>query len=150
MCAEFSLTHISFVRMVDLISDGPLSDAIMTEKEYVESIPAVRERFKFLAHVVPNFNLAKNLKEDVGTLNTYRGYLKFLVRDLEGSPLMENPDGQLLSKNAQDKVRRLLAKAMLDNGAVSSNHILNTLRSCSSVLRNSPTSCSASSPTRYG
>ncbi|KIJ42544.1 hypothetical protein M422DRAFT_170957 [Sphaerobolus stellatus SS14] len=115
MCDEFSLTHISFVRVVDLLEDGVISNAPMSEEEYVTSIPAVRARF--LAHKVPGFDLETLLKEDFGTLMTYRGYLKFLVHDIEGTPLTHDANGKPLSKNAQDKARRLLARAMLENGA---------------------------------
>ncbi|KAF8579389.1 Clavaminate synthase-like protein [Ramaria rubella] len=115
MCNEFSLTHISFVRVIDLLDDTPLSNTPMSEEEYVKSIPAVRARF--LAHEVSGFHLETLLKDDFGTLMTYRGYLKFLVQDVEGSPLMKDLRGKPLSKNAQDKARRSLAKAMLENGA---------------------------------
>lgn len=119
MLEEHDLTHITFIRIADLLDpstksfDGPN----LTEEEYVQSISAVRKRF--LAHEVPDFDLAHALKNDYGTLMTYRGYLKFLVADLEGSPLMENgPDGKRLSKNGQDRARQVIAKNMISNGSV--------------------------------
>jgi pyoverdine/dityrosine biosynthesis protein Dit1 len=116
MTVDFGLTHITFVRVVDLLdAKSGLSQQIMSEDEYAESIPLVRERF--LAHEVPGYDLERDMKESPGTLRTYRGYLKFLERDLAGTSVMNGKDGKPLSKNGQDRARRVIAKQMLRNGA---------------------------------
>lgn len=108
---RLGFTHITFVRLADLLNEGLTIDLKpMSEEEYVNSIPDIRA--KLLSHQVRGFDLNTSLKEDAGTLATYRGYLKFLVADLEGTALMEG-----LSRSAQDRERRRIAKVMLTNGA---------------------------------
>ncbi|KAF8886930.1 Pyoverdine/dityrosine biosynthesis protein-domain-containing protein [Infundibulicybe gibba] len=116
MISELSLTHITFVRVIDLLdtSSKPSTDD-MTEEEYVSSIPSVRKRF--LNHTVPGFNVDTALEKDYGTLMTYRGYLKFLTADLEGTSSMKGPNGERLTRKSQERVRRRIARAMLENGA---------------------------------
>lgn len=104
MVAESGLTHISFVRVSDLLdpSSGVTEDNT-TEEEYVNSVPSTRA--KFLAHKVPGFDVESSIKADVGVLNTYRGYVKFLE------------DGFAANKSEAEISRT--AKDMLKNGAVS-------------------------------
>lgn len=118
MTEEFDLSCTTFVRVVDLLDKTPTSQLdvkVMLEDEYVSSIPIAREAF--LAHEIPGYDLEASIKNDSGTLWTYRGYLKFLESDLEGSHVMAGPDGKPLSGKGQDKKRRVIAKQMLRNGA---------------------------------
>lgn len=104
LISELGLTHISFVRVADLLDPASgFTEDNLTEEEYVSSIPGLRARF--LAHEVPGFDVENALKTDVGVSNTYRGYVKFLA------------DGFAASKDEQELSQ--IAKSMLKNGAVS-------------------------------
>ncbi|KAF8886932.1 Pyoverdine/dityrosine biosynthesis protein-domain-containing protein [Infundibulicybe gibba] len=116
LISNLSLEHITFVRVADLLdSSSILLDDRMTESEYVNSIPSVRKQF--LGHVVPGYDLDTAIKNDYGTLMTYRGYLKFLVSDLDGTNMLKGPSGEHLSRKSQERVRRTVARMMLENGA---------------------------------
>lgn len=150
MTIDYGLSHVTFVRVVDLLdATCGLSFAIMTEDEYANSIPEVRKRF--LACEVPGYDLERDMKESPGTIRTYRGYLKFLERDLAGSNVMNGSNGKPLSKNGQDKARRVIAKQMLRNGAVRVFPLivcsrLFLTRFAHLSFSNSPTSRPSSSP----
>ena len=118
MAAFFNLPHLTFSRVLELLSssNGPLS--IDSEEEYIRTLPRVREQF--LAHEVEGFDLDRSLQDDYGTLATYRGYLKFLEADLEASDIMKGPDGKPLSNRQQGNIRRTIARQMLSHGAVCS------------------------------
>lgn len=128
MKRECGLDRVEFVRVCDLLNSNSVtmpgaqpfdhasssesdSESWMTEEEYLSSLPDIRGRF--LAHEVEGYDLDDALKNDSGTLWTYRGYLKFLESDLEGSEVMRG----VVSSNGKDKKRRIIAKAMLRNGA---------------------------------
>ncbi|KAK7445714.1 hypothetical protein VKT23_014709 [Stygiomarasmius scandens] len=117
ICREQQLTHIHFVRVMDLFNSDPLdiSSEETTLQEYLELMP--KTRAQFLAHEVPSFELETGLQQDSGLIRTYRGYLKFLELDLDGSSLTKSPEGQPLSGKQQDRVRRQIAKKMLSRGA---------------------------------
>ncbi|TFK95906.1 Pyoverdine/dityrosine biosynthesis protein-domain-containing protein [Pterulicium gracile] len=129
MKRKCGLDRLEFVRVCDLLDSNPVStpgaqsldtppsssdsdsESWMTEEAYLLSLSDIRGRF--LAHEVQGYDLDDALKNDSGTLWTYRGYLKFLESDLEGSEVMRG----VVSGNAKDKKRRIIAKAMLRNGA---------------------------------
>ncbi|TFK63470.1 Clavaminate synthase-like protein [Pluteus cervinus] len=112
---EQELSHIKFAMVSDLLDPSPtLNEDYVTEEEYVQSVPLVREQF--LAHEVANFDLDHALAHDSASLMIYRGYLKFLIADLEGSELLMQ-DGKPLSGKGQERVRRDIARKMIVNGA---------------------------------
>ena len=102
MISEFGLSHISCIRVTDLLDPSPGASDTMTEDEYISSIPNVRARF--LAHEVPGSEVETALKSDVGVFNTYQAYIKFLA---DGFP------GRKEHELEQTAIR------MLKNGAVS-------------------------------
>lgn len=102
LISELGLSHISFVRVADLLDPTPgIFEDVMTEEEYVSSVPGVRARF--LAHQLPGLDLESALKTQTGVRNTFKGYLKFLE------------DAYTSSKEERESI----AKNMLKNGAVS-------------------------------
>ncbi|KAF5363134.1 hypothetical protein D9758_008353 [Tetrapyrgos nigripes] len=116
ICVENRLEHLTFVRLVDLLQEGPLSanSNEMTPEEYVRDAPIIRSQF--LAHDISHYNIEDSISKDSGVIRTYRGYLKFLELDLDGTSMMMDPDGNPLSGKQRDKVRRQLAKKMIVNG----------------------------------
>lgn len=117
MIAELNLTHLSMISPFQLIDrSSSLSEATMTEEEYVMRLPELRARF--FEHKLPGFDLEEVLQNDIGSLRTYLGYTKFLEYELEGQPCMEFEGGKKLSKTSQVKVRKRISKAMMEAGAV--------------------------------
>ncbi|KAF5383926.1 hypothetical protein D9757_007406 [Collybiopsis confluens] len=132
ICAENQLKHLTFVRLADLLHGeypAPLSSNSedMTLDEYVKAAPVIRSRF--LAQDISHHKIAEKIKHDPGVLQTYRGYLKFLERDLEGTSTMLNLNGKILSGKQQDKVRRQIAKKMIIHGTKFSDLVQAKFRS---------------------
>lgn len=120
MINELNLTHLYAVCPFELIDpDSGLSEANMSEEEYVSRIPEVRACFK--AHEIPGFDIEEALIQDVGTLRTYLGYVKFLEAELAGQPCVEMDNGKKASGMKQKKARKQISKNMLIDGAVSSS-----------------------------
>lgn len=118
MIAEFNCTHITYIGAMELLnpSSGVLESGL-TEAEYVATLPAVRAQF--LAHEVPELDVDAELKNDIGTLMTYRGYIKFMQTEMEGHPSMVAANGKKLGKAGLKKACGRIARTMLVSGAVS-------------------------------
>ncbi|KIK57024.1 hypothetical protein GYMLUDRAFT_247295 [Collybiopsis luxurians FD-317 M1] len=119
ICVENQLKHLTFVRLADLLpEENPTvfssNSKDMTLEEYVHAAPIIRSRF--LAHDISHCDLEANIRHDSGVLRTYRGYLKFLELDLNGTSAMLDPDGNPLSGKQRDKIRRQIAKKMIIHG----------------------------------
>ncbi|KAG7087516.1 hypothetical protein E1B28_013477 [Marasmius oreades] len=120
ICAENRLKHLTFVRLADLLPrecPGVASSDSneMTLEEYIHAAPIIHSQF--LAHDISHCNVEENIKSDSGVLRTYRGYLKFLELDLDGTSLMlDRHDGNPLSGKQRDKIRRQIAKQMIIRG----------------------------------
>ncbi|KAH8822355.1 Pyoverdine/dityrosine biosynthesis protein-domain-containing protein [Flagelloscypha sp. PMI_526] len=117
LCKELGLTHISFVRLIDLFDEPgqTLSSHDQTREEYLETAPQARKKLTEME--VPGWDLATKLKNDYGVLMTYRGYLKFLISDLEDSHLLKSDNGKPLPRSRAEKVRSRIAKEMLECGS---------------------------------
>lgn len=94
----------------------PLASADQSLEDYLATAPLARRKLTELD--VPGWNLNDMLKKDSGVLMTYRGYLRFLVSDLEDSSLLKSVDGSPLSKAGSEKVRKGIARKMLECGSV--------------------------------
>ncbi len=123
LVSSLALTHISFVRVRDLLSEDfdpvTYSRHDMTEEEYVESASPTRETF--LATNIGAYDVNEHIKNDEGALRTYRGYLRFLKLDLNCSHLNydDKECGVKSSRRKQEKAISVIAKAMMGNGSVS-------------------------------
>ncbi|KAH8804237.1 Pyoverdine/dityrosine biosynthesis protein-domain-containing protein [Flagelloscypha sp. PMI_526] len=117
ICQELNLTHLSFVRLIDLFDTpgSPLASRDQTQDEYLHTASEARRKLTEL--IVPGWDLNVMLKSDYGVLMTYRGYLKFLISDLENSKLLQTADGKSLPRTQAEKVRSGIAKQMLEFGA---------------------------------
>ncbi|KAF8323622.1 Pyoverdine/dityrosine biosynthesis protein-domain-containing protein [Cantharellus anzutake] len=122
LVSSLALTHISFVRVRDLLQEGfnatTYSRHDIPEEEYVLSSRATREAF--LATEIGSYDVQKQISNDEGALRTYRGYLKFLKADLSGVHLhCDKADcKKTLSKRGRECAISAIAKAMMRNGAL--------------------------------
>lgn len=95
---ELQLSHIDFVSVQDLLPSFPgrsyRGPAAQAEAEYLANAPRVREAF--LSMDVGAYDADEHMKSDEGAVTTYRGYLRFLKLDLDGS------DRFLKSSSAND------------------------------------------------
>ncbi|KAF5318287.1 hypothetical protein D9758_018885 [Tetrapyrgos nigripes] len=130
ICVESNLNHITFVRLADLIEGDVVSvdSNEMTLEEYVRYAPIIRSHF--LAHDISCYNIEDSIRNDSGVLRTYRGYLKFLELDLDGTSVMMDTNENPLSGKQKEKIRQQLAKKMIVHGTKFSDLVQAKFPSC--------------------
>ncbi|KXT13495.1 hypothetical protein AC579_8633 [Pseudocercospora musae] len=110
MAAEEGFMHIQFSRLKDLSKVKTIPDE-MDEVKYVAN--ATNFRHGLLSNYGDeNFNASLKVHEDEDTCLTYRGYIKFLMTDLEDI----YPIGPERSKSQFKKGIEYIAKQMLFRG----------------------------------
>jgi len=125
MIKDFGLSHISFIRVQDLLSNRRTASdtADMTEDDYLVEAPQFRKALS--ATDIGSWNVEDQIKTDEGTLRTYCGYVRFLELDVEehqNIPVTDGKEGVSFresSRKAQKRYIHAVAKKMMDNGAVS-------------------------------
>jgi len=130
MIKDFGLSHISFVRVQELLSSNKETAAgdteDMTEDDYLVEAPQFREALSSID--IGNWSVEDQIKGDEGNLRTYSGYMRFLEFDCEERQNIPVKNGagkeggvsfQKLSRKAQKRFIHGLAQKMMINGAVS-------------------------------
>ncbi|KAL1304351.1 hypothetical protein AAFC00_000749 [Neodothiora populina] len=113
--ASRNCQHISFARLSSLVSDECPEPTTLTE--YLENAQWYRDQL-LQQHLPKGFDVDVALKEQINTLLTYRGYIKFLATDLK-----YEPSRQGLSKSKVKKMNETVAKRMIVRGAAFANAI---------------------------
>lgn len=144
MAAEEGFKHIQFSRLKDLSKVKKIPDE-MDEVKYVAN--ATNFRHGLLSNYGDeNFDASLKVHEDEDTCLTYRGYIKFLMTDLEDV----YPIGPERSKSQFKKGIEYIAKQMLFRGDVrqpSTNEPLKDFTLTWSIFRHSQGPCERPSPT---
>jgi len=85
MIKDLGLSHISFVRVQNLLSGSGTADNTddMTEGEYFVEAPQFRQSLSTID--IGNWNVEEQIKTDEGTLRTYCGYVRFIELDIEAT-----------------------------------------------------------------
>jgi pyoverdine/dityrosine biosynthesis protein Dit1 len=110
--SEKGLKHVETLRIADLL-DLPNEDH--SKATYVQSVPFYREVL-FEEFGPRDWDVSAAIKTDKDILLTYRGYLKFLSKDLESSDVVfQSTNG---SKKQMKKIIEVFARRMLVRGKV--------------------------------
>lgn len=110
------LHHISALRIVDLL-DHPDTESL-TREEYL--IHAGCYRRELIAKYSPtNFDAREAVKKEADICMTYRGYIKFLTKDLKYSRVAEETQRQENPKKRYKEAIESLAFKMITRGKVS-------------------------------
>lgn len=108
------LNHVNTLRIVDLLGT-PRSEAL-TKEEYLKNASSYRDEL-VEKYEPKNFDSREAVRSDKDTCMTYRGYIKFLTKDLRhGRFAKENP-----SKRQYRDAIEALALKMIGRGKVSSS-----------------------------
>ena len=111
------LHHVSALRIVDLL--GHANTEGLTREEYL--IHAGCYRRELVARYGPrNFDSHAAVQEEEDTRMTYRGYIKFLTKDLAYSKLATETQGQANPKKRYKEAIEALAYQMITRGKVGS------------------------------
>lgn len=107
------LDHVNTLRIVDLLGNSTSED--LTKEEYLKNAPSYRD--ELVERYGPkNFDSREAVRTDKDTCMTYRGYIKFLTKDLRhGRFAKENPS----KRQFKDAIEALALK-MIARGKVSS------------------------------
>ncbi|KAI9899708.1 hypothetical protein N3K66_006169 [Trichothecium roseum] len=145
LAEEKKLSNIKFLRLPDLLevasrrsSDGaclpPTADSMSAEDKRMHHLvhaPCTRRELVY-RYQPPGFDAEKAIKEDADTCLTYRGYLRFLKKDLEHQEHLRRDasTGQRLTAKKFSKVVASIAKRMIARGAAFAAAIRDTHGDC--------------------
>lgn len=107
------LKHISTLRIVDLL--GYENTEKLGREEYLTHAGCYR-REMVARYSIPGFDSREAVRNDKDTCMTYRGYIKFLTKDLKHSRLAAESQSKKKFKDAIEE----LALKMISRGKVSS------------------------------
>ena len=130
MSRDKKFSSIKFMRLSDLLEGEGAHNNPVQGTFSAQSKPSDHNHATYLAHAscrrkellaryTPvGFDAKKAIKEDTDTCLTYRGYLRFLKKDLENiDDLRIGQDGTPLSANKYAKVIEAIGQAMITRGA---------------------------------
>jgi len=110
------LRHVTALRIVDLLSHSNTEN--LTKEEYL--IHAGCYRRELVAKFSPGeFDARQAIKKDADICLTYRGYIKFLTKDLKYSCVAEETQLQENPKKRYKEAIESLALSMITRGKVS-------------------------------
>ena len=105
-------THIRFARIRDLL--GMSSNTKEGKERYLERVSEYRKQLT-RANIAEDFDVSALIASDPDTAMTYRGYVKFLEKDLEFTDAYERNVSSSQIKKRNERV----AKQMIGRGKVS-------------------------------
>lgn len=108
MAVEKGFTQIEFTRLRHLMKTGTPEPT--NEAEYAQQAPLVRERM-VETYTPENYDINEQIASEEDICTTYRGYIKFLQKDLA-----HLNNGQ--SKSQVKKRNEAVAKKMIARGKV--------------------------------
>ncbi|KAI4154545.1 MAG: hypothetical protein LQ341_000328 [Variospora aurantia] len=107
------LRHVSALRIVDLL--GHSNTENLSKEEYLTHAGCYRR--ELVAKYAPGgFSALEAVRSDKDTCMTYRGYIKFLTKDLMYSPLAKQTQGQESPKKRYKDAIENLAYQMISRG----------------------------------
>lgn len=109
---KFGFTHIHFIRLRDLLGLN-LSEPL-TEESYVDQAPTFRDKLTEI-HTPAGFEFRHEISSNEDAAATYRGYIKFLSKDLANTKKYETKT----TKSAIKKRNEMVARRMMTRGKVS-------------------------------
>lgn len=113
MAVDKELHHVKFIRLFELL-DHPWTPAATAEASksfYLAHAQCLRRELMYRFED-PSFDATQAIKTDNDTCLTYRGYIKFLTKDLA-----HQEDSQpILSKKAREKLIAQTARSMIVRG----------------------------------
>jgi alpha-ketoglutarate-dependent taurine dioxygenase len=112
MAVEKGLRHVKFIRLYELLEHPwfPSSSPEAAKAFYLAHASCLRRELMF-AFGDPTFNADEAIKTDNDTCLTYRGYIKFLTKDLA-----HQEETQTLSKRARQTQISQIARKMIIRG----------------------------------
>ncbi|KAI9676075.1 MAG: hypothetical protein M1817_000818 [Caeruleum heppii] len=119
MCADLGFKYIKFVRLWDLL-DNHVLPATELKAYYLMHASCFRREL-VARYADPNFDPRAFVRSDQDACMTYRGYIKFLTKDLwhgkVNTELGKNNNGRLGGKKYKESIENI-ARSMISRGKV--------------------------------
>ncbi|KAI9809386.1 MAG: hypothetical protein M1827_006898 [Pycnora praestabilis] len=117
IASEHQLTHICFSRVRDLINLDE-AEGELTKEQWLSNVPLYRSKL-YDEHISKSFDASKLVAKDPDAAMTYRGYIKFLEKDLEYTEAYERDVAASQIKRRNEGI----AKQMMGRGKAFANAI---------------------------
>lgn len=114
---KFGFTHVHFIRLRDLL--GIDVSEPLTEESYIDQAPHFRDKLTEI-HTPVGLDLRHDIANNEDSAATYRGYIRFLAKDLANTKKYETKT----SKSAIKKRNEMVARRMMGRGKVSLRFIV--------------------------
>ena len=119
IAVDHKLQHLRFIRVVDILEHDqcPTDDPKSAKEFYLTHAPCFRREL-ILRFGDPTFDPRAAIKSDMDVCSTYRGYIRFLSKDLAHRFTSH-------SKSAKEAASTPIARAMISRGQVFASAIRN-------------------------
>ncbi|OAX83873.1 hypothetical protein ACJ72_01775 [Emergomyces africanus] len=111
LAADTGCRNINFVRLVHLLGEVEMGEPL-TAEQYLKDAAWFRTQL-YERNIPENFDVSMFISNDPDTTLTYRGYIKFLEKDLDGDSLISD---QCVSKRQVKKRHEATARNMISRG----------------------------------
>jgi pyoverdine/dityrosine biosynthesis protein Dit1/alpha-ketoglutarate-dependent taurine dioxygenase len=109
MAAERHLGHLKFVRIWDLL-EHPGPENGNSAREFYRAHAACLRRELIYRYQTPSLNIDDAIRNEEDTCLTYRGYLKFLAKDLTYHPEVQGVPKKKAERFLGDVARQMLVR----------------------------------------
>ena len=101
--------HINFVRLVNLLVESEIGEP-MSEEQYLKDASYFRTEI-YRRNIPKDFDPSTYIANDLDTTLTYRGYIKFLERDLEDSLFGDtSASKRQIKKHREETARNMISR----------------------------------------
>ncbi|EDN04080.1 predicted protein [Histoplasma mississippiense (nom. inval.)] len=111
LAVDTGCSNINFVRLVHLLGEVEMGEPL-SEKQYLKDASWFRTQL-YERNIPDNFDVSKLISNDPDTTLTYRGYIKFLEKDLDNDA---SPGDSSVSKRQIKKSHEATARNMIARG----------------------------------
>lgn len=112
LAIDKSCDRIQFVRLVHLLGEAEVGEPL-TEEEYLRDAAWFRTQL-YQKNIPDGFDTSKHIASDYDATLTYRGYIKFLEKDIDDGRF----ENKAMSNKQMKKHREEIAKKMIARGRV--------------------------------
>ncbi|OJD16308.1 hypothetical protein AJ78_03520 [Emergomyces pasteurianus Ep9510] len=111
LAVDTGCSNINFVRLVHLLGEVEIGEPL-SEEQYLKDAAWFRTEL-YKKNIPENFDVSTLISNDPDTTLTYRGYIKFLEKDLDGNHINGDPS---VSKRQIKKRHEATARNMISRG----------------------------------
>ncbi|PGH15795.1 hypothetical protein AJ79_02176 [Helicocarpus griseus UAMH5409] len=109
LAADTGCSNINFVRLVHLLGESEMGEPL-SEEQYLKDAPYFRTQLHE-RNIPENFDVSAYIAKDPDTILTYRGYIKFLEKDLDDNGINDGTmSKRQIKKRHEETARNMIAR----------------------------------------